>query len=147
MIETVLVAIGTGEGDRTDALADAVTDVAVPTGAGVVLLHVFTDEEYDDVREQLRLNPEAEHDPDDVAVRRSTVRDLRESFEAEGLDVTVRGAVGSPAERIVESANALDADRVFVGGRRRRPTGKAVFGSTAQSVLLNAPAPVTFVRD
>ncbi len=147
MIETVLLAIGTGESERTDALVETVAEVAVPADAAVVLLHVFTDEQYGEVREQLRLNPEDEHGPDEVAVRRSTVRELRDALAEHGLDVTVRGAVGSPAERIVEATATVDADRVFVGGRQRRPSGKAVFGSTAQSVLLNAPAPVTFVRE
>jgi len=43
-------------------------------------------------------------------------------------------------------AAEVDADLVVVSGRKRTPTGKAVFGSTAQTVLLDAPCPVTFVR-
>ena len=59
---------------------------------------------------------------------------------------TVLVAVGPHGESIVDAAGDIDAGMVFVGGRKRSPTGKAVFGSTAQEVLLNAPAPVTFVR-
>jgi nucleotide-binding universal stress UspA family protein len=43
-------------------------------------------------------------------------------------------------------AAGVDADMVFIQERRRSPAGKAVFGSAAQEVLLNAPCPVTFVR-
>jgi nucleotide-binding universal stress UspA family protein len=43
-------------------------------------------------------------------------------------------------------ARDVDADMVVTGGRKRSPAGKAVFGSTAQKVLMNAPCPVTFVR-
>lgn len=144
-IETILLAVGPGDTERTDALAQAVLDVAEPTGASVVLAHVFSEDEYEQVKEQLHVDPDAEVDADEVARRHGVVRDLTEAFDG-NADYEIRGQVGDRDETIVELAESVDADRVVVGGRKRSPTGKAVFGSTAQSVMLSAPCPVTFVR-
>jgi nucleotide-binding universal stress UspA family protein len=145
-IETILLAVGPGDADRTEALAEAVTDVAGPTGARVVLAHVFTDEEFDGVVSQLDYDPMGDIDPDEVATRHATVRELAKTFDDAGVDYEIRGRVGEHGESIVDLANEVAADRVVVGGRKRSPAGKAVFGSTAQEVMLNAPCPVTFVR-
>lgn len=145
-IETVLLAVGPGDAERADALASAVGDVAAPTGAEVVLLHVFTEEEYDDVLEKLDFGDVGTSEASDVARRRTVVRDLDAALDERGIDVTVRGAVGPHGDSIVDVAETTGADMLFVGGGKRSPAGKAVFGSTAQEVLLNAPAPVTLVR-
>jgi nucleotide-binding universal stress UspA family protein len=145
-LQTILLAVGPGDADRTEVLAEAVTDVAGPTGARVVLAHVFTDEEYDDVLSRLDYDPMDEIDPDEVAGRHSTVRDLTDALDETGVDYEVRGRVGPHGKSIVQLAKEVRADQVFVGGRKRSPAGKAVFGSTAQEVMLNAPCPVTFVR-
>lgn len=52
------------------------------------------------------------------------------------------GLVGDPADSILEYATDQDARYVVVAGRKRSPTGKAVFGSVTQSILLNADCPV-----
>lgn len=145
-VDTILLAVGPGDEDRAERLADAVADVAAPTGAPVVLLHVFTREEFDDVVATLDFEDAGAAEADDVARRRSVVRDVSAVLDDRGIDVTIRGGVGSHGESIVETAEDVGADLVYVGGRKRSPTGKAVFGSTAQAVLLNSPAPVTFVR-
>jgi nucleotide-binding universal stress UspA family protein len=145
-LETILLAVGPGDADRTEELARAVSDVAGPTGAHVVLAHVFTNEEFDGVVSQLDYDPMGDIDPDEVASRHATVRELTDAFDESGLEYSIRGQVGEHGETIVELANEVGADRVIVGGRKRSPTGKAVFGSTAQEVMLNAPCPVTFVR-
>lgn len=40
----------------------------------------------------------------------------------------------------------VELDSALVVGRKRSPTGKAVFGSITQDVLLNSPRPVRSVR-
>lgn len=146
-IDTILLAVGQSDDRRAQALADAVTQVAAPTGARVVLLHVFDDDEFAAAQERLAEGPNEEPlEPDQVADRHATVRALQEAFESWGIRPQVRGAVGDRAETVVAVAEEVGADRIVTGGRKRSPAGKAVFGSTAQGILLSAPCPVTFVR-
>jgi nucleotide-binding universal stress UspA family protein len=146
-LQTILLAVGPGDADRTDELAEAVIEVAKPADATVVLAHVFTDDEYNEVLTNLEMDADSDQiRPDEVASRHSTIRDLRNKLSEEDVDYDVRGAIGDHGSTIVDLATGVAADRVVVGGRRRSPTGKAVFGSTAQEVLLSSPCPVTFVR-
>jgi len=123
-IETILTAVGPGDAERADALASAVADVAAPTGAEVVLLHVFTDEEYDEVLEALDYGDVGTGEAGDVAGRRAVVRDIAGELEDRDVATSVRGAVGPHGESIVDATDDVGADMVFVGGRKRSPTGK-----------------------
>jgi nucleotide-binding universal stress UspA family protein len=146
-IETILLAVGPGDADRARRLAEETVDIAGPTGATVVLLHVFTREEYDETLATLDFDTSASDvSPDEVATRHRTVRSLETAMDDAGIDFEVRGNVGEHGAGIVEAAEDVAADLVVVGGRRRSPAGKAVFGSTAQEVMLEAPCPVMFVR-
>jgi Universal stress protein family. len=60
--------------------------------------------------------------------------------------VSRKGIVENISEGIISVAEEMDADRVIISGRAHSPVGKAVFGSTAQSVLIGASCPVTYVR-
>lgn len=64
-----------------------------------------------------------------------------------GVETTRRREHGDPAEVIVEVAAEIGADNVTMSGRRRSPTGKVLFGSTTQSVVLAAECPVTVTLD
>lgn len=146
-IETILLAVGAGDADRIDRLAEETIDVAGPTGATVVIGHVFTKEEYNEALDNLDFDITAEEvSGDDVARRHATVRELVSKFEDEDISYEIRGPVGDHGEKLVELAGEVDADRLVVGGRKRSPAGKAVFGSLAQEVMLESPCPVTFVR-
>jgi nucleotide-binding universal stress UspA family protein len=146
-IETVMLAVGSRDAERTGRLAGLVADIAGPTGADVVLLHAFTQEEFDEDVESLDYEFSGSPGADDVARRLSVVRDVVAELRAADVGVRVRGEIGDHAESVVEAAGSTGADLLVIGGRRRSPTGKVVFGSTAQEVLLQAPCPVTFVRD
>ncbi|MCH7660702.1 MAG: universal stress protein [Euryarchaeota archaeon] len=146
-IETILLAVGQEDEDRAKRLAETAIEIAEPTGAHVVLSHIFTNREFDEVVDQLDFDAGENPDPSDVAARHVTTRTVAQSLDAVDVDYEIRGSVGDRGETIVDLAKSEGADRVIVGGRRRSPTGKAVFGSTAQEVMLSAPCPVTFVRD
>ncbi|MFC4358150.1 universal stress protein [Halobium salinum] len=147
-LETVLVAVDATDAGRVDRLIEEAIDVAEPSGATVVLAHVFSEEEYAENRERLDFARDSEVTPDVVARRHTALREIAKAFEEADLDYEVRGTVSEKrGEAIVEMADEVGADRVLVGGRKRSPAGKAVFGSTAQEVLLSSPCPVTFVRE
>jgi nucleotide-binding universal stress UspA family protein len=67
-------------------------------------------------------------------------------MEQQDIEYSIRGAVGEHSSLVLREANEQDADMVVVGGSKRSPTGKAMFGSTAQDILLNADCPVLFVK-
>jgi len=144
-LQTILLAVGPEDNDRAEELAEAVVEVGKPAGAEVVLAHVFTDSEFQQTVERLDFDGDMA-DPDEVAKRHQTIRTMAGLFDEADIDYSIRGEVGEHAEEIIDLATKVEAGRVVVGGRKRSPTGKAVFGSTAQAVMLDAPCPVTFVR-
>ncbi|XVH33385.1 universal stress protein (plasmid) [Haloferacaceae archaeon DSL9] len=63
-----------------------------------------------------------------------------------GIDYRARGELVSGtslSDRIIEVAESHGCDHVFVRGKSRSPTGKALFGDVAQSVLVNFDGLVT----
>ena len=81
----------------------------------------------------------------------ATSQDL-DALDAEltdaGIDHEIRQPTsGRPAaEEILRAAAELAAELIVIGIRRRSPVGKAVTGSTAQAVLLDATCPVLAVK-
>ena len=146
-IDTVLLAIGPDEADRIDRLTEETIELAGPTDSTVVIAQVLDQGAYDELAVKLGFDPDnGEVFPTDVVSRHSLIRQLTDELGAAGIDYAIRGAVGDRSEQIVRLADEVDADSVVVGGRRRSPAGKAVFGSVAQEVMLSSPCPVTFVR-
>lgn len=60
----------------------------------------------------------------------------------------LRLATASPdlASALLQLVDDTDADLLVIGARRRSPVGKAVTGSVAQTVILNAELPVLVVK-
>ena len=58
------------------------------------------------------------------------------------IETEAVGLIGDPAAEVVEHAAEHDARYIVVSPERRSKTGKILFGSVAQSVLLDARCPV-----
>lgn len=75
----------------------------------------------------------------------ASVTDVVDRLEDAGVTVGTRRERGDPATEILSVAQEIDADGIVLSGRHRTPTGKALFGNTTQSVLLQAERPVITV--
>lgn len=77
--------------------------------------------------------------------------DERARAHAEGVasgvtdSFTPVGLVGYPENEVLRYAEEHDAEYIVISGRKRSPIGKALFGSTAQGILLEADRPVVAV--
>lgn len=145
-LETMLLTVGPNDKNRLDELSETVIQVAKPADATVVITHVFTPAQFQEIAEDLGMADLAETEVDRVLERHESVRHFEEVFDEHGVDYEVKGVVGDISDGIIDIAERTESDRVIVSGRTRSAVGKAVFGSTAQDVLLNAPCPVTYVK-
>lgn len=75
----------------------------------------------------------------------NVAQNVAEETLAEADNITYQGRVGEPVEEILAEATRRDAHYLIIGGRKRTPVGKAIFGSTTQAILLNADLPVVTV--
>lgn len=71
-----------------------------------------------------------------------SVRHAAEELEEAGFSVEMKASAGSPSAVLTSVAENQDARLISVAGRKRSPSGKAIFGSTSQSVLLGTDIPV-----
>jgi len=79
----------------------------------------------------------------DVLEGREALEALEERLADVDSHQLVRG--NSPQEDVLDFAAKHDADELLIGIRKRSPTGKLMFGSTAQDLLLSAERPVVCV--
>jgi nucleotide-binding universal stress UspA family protein len=111
--------------ERATTQAETILDLFETDNIRVHLLHDFVD------------NPES------ASIKQiDSVKRAQERLEEAGVPVELREKSGDPATSILETADEIDADAICLAGRKRSPTGKMLFGSVSQTVLLNTERPV-----
>lgn len=125
--------------DRSLSQVRYVIDLpAVNDTTEVILLYVFDDGTDIDTESE-----DEEYQPQDIG----SVARVIERFEERDIDYRAITDRGSPGEVILNQANELDVDSIVLGGRKRSPTGKVLFGSVTMSVLRNTDIPVIVTGD
>lgn len=164
---TILAAVG-GEYEQ-DQVIKVAFDLAKVYNDDLVAIHVMEDEKFDEISNSSNIDlpvmvPGVEEfsGPSYVTSDRSISEYNLEDATADAAAVAERcvkstipdqdtanvntsGRVGDPTTEIVAEADRIDARYIVVGGRKRSPTGKAIFGSVAQSVILNTSRPVVAI--
>lgn len=67
-----------------------------------------------------------------------------ENLKENGFSVEVIQSAGNPVPNIIETSRDINVDAISIAGRKRSPTGKVLFGSVAQQVILQTDLPVLF---
>ncbi|WP_049997105.1 universal stress protein [Halococcus sediminicola] len=133
--------------EATKELIREAGELAAGVGAELFLVHVTTKEAFSEYATSMADIPER-----DVGYSTERAREGARQFATDvgdevfaGLDVEYEaiGALGDKEEQILDIAYERDCDHIFINGRKRSPTGKAIFGDLAQSVLLKFDGTVT----
>lgn len=134
------------ENERSRIVARIGFDLAEAYDDTLVALHVMPEEDFAAHKRSLQDIPEfgdysiTQAEDSAAQFARKFVMETVEGIEPEHIDA--RGRVGDITSEILSEANSLDPRFLVISGRRQSPAGKAVFGNTAQELLLNADCPV-----
>lgn len=146
-MDRILVVVD--DSDRGTELLDEVDTVVSGTDVPVVVLSLVTSEEYGSDIETLHQVGEVEgtsYERSPAEFARTAVTGLVAESLDESVEYTIVGEVvdaDDQADRILSAAREKGCDHVYLTGRRRSPTGKALFGDRAQKVVLNFDGYVT----
>lgn len=139
--------------DRTDAHRDLLREAAehaIGAEADLVLLTLMSEEKYETDMETLASIGSVENvSYDSRAVLDAAANGVsemaRELLPEEVEFESIATAIDDDerATTVIDTATDEACDHVYVLGRRRSPTGKALFGDVAQQIVLNFNGHVT----
>lgn len=126
--------------ERSKVVIEEAVRLAEAFGSEVVAMHVLTRNDFVNLE---RTAVEQTGDIVDIESVRETARKVaKKSASDADMQVTAIGKMGQPADEIVDYAQKNNIEYITLAPRKRSPTGKVIFGSVAQSVLLNADCSV-----
>ncbi len=128
-----------------EGIIEVAVELSRALEAGLLVVHVLTDQEISDQKEDLP--PESSYVDTILDRRRDEVlAQLESAVGGVGVKAEVELLMGEPARQVITIATDRDCRMIVLGVRQRSRVGKLLMGSVAQEVLLSAPCPVVAVR-
>ena len=134
--------------ESTKKLVREAGELATGVEAELLLLHVTSEQEFADREEALAniAGFDATYGIEQAKEGATQfAREVGRESLPDGVDFKAVGRIGNEVNEILTAAEDRDCDHVFVQGRQRSPTGKALFGDRAQKVALDFEGPVTIL--
>jgi nucleotide-binding universal stress UspA family protein len=136
----MVVVAAVDESERASKVVDEATALADAFDLPLHVLHVMSGSEFIELER-------TSYDDTGKTVPMDEVESIARQFAEDAAsditrEFTAVGLMGDADDAIVQYADEQDARYIVVGPRKRSPAGKAIFGSVAQSVLLNSTCPV-----
>ena len=130
---TIVAAIG-ADGNTDRILVEAI-ELATALGEDLHVVHV---KGYSELKDNATSNANVNRRTIQQQIQDDAARIASSITE----EFTLVGRIGKPASEVVSYTESVDGTHLMIGGRKQSPVGKAMFGSTTQKILLNAPCPV-----
>lgn len=138
----VIVAAIKGSDQRTEIATEA-EKLAKAFDEPLHFVHVIEETEYTRLVE--KQSSKREGDTEGTVEGDAAEAAVAGIDEVVDVDYELVGLVGNPSEEVVDYADDVGARYIVVGGRARSPTGKALFGSVSQSILLKSDRSVVTI--
>lgn len=132
--------------DRTDRATRVIKEaeaLADAFGEDVHVLHVISESEFVDI-EQASVEDTGQTVSVD-RIKAAAKQQAEKAVDQVEADHSAIGLVGKVDQKIIDYAEEQDASYIVLAPRKKSPTGKALFGSVAQGVILNAERPVVSI--
>jgi nucleotide-binding universal stress UspA family protein len=145
---TILTAVG--EELHSNEIIERGYDLARAYDEQLLVLHVIPKEDFNEHKAALKGTPASDsftisrEEQSAAEIARQAVHESLEEYDSDRIET--QGRIGDPTEKILAEVDRIDPQYLVIGGKGKSPVGKVLFGSTAQSVLLNASCPVVLAR-
>ncbi len=120
-------------------------NLAMGTGAGRVMLFRAREPIDEGVRQRLSQDLACKLDQTYQDEAEEYLKNIANSLSAEGIDVATEVVVGNAAESILRYAGQNDIELIVMSSHGRTGIARLAFGSVAENVLRQSPAPVLII--